>query len=583
MTQKPQKVVKLSFKEKIFKTLDYPLSKGILPSIVGFWLILASLTWGLTAILETEKVLNLKFNSIFIIIEIISGSVFIIEYILRLWTSDINPDYKDVKFKQLKYMISLKGIIDLACASSFLVFLIFLFEPESINIVTLFRLVAFLKMIRYLEPVEIILTVIKRKKVELLITLMLSLLLLFFGSVFIYITEHDAQPSKFTNLFSSMWFTAINLFTIGYGDMVPITPLGKIVSGIISLLGVTLFLLPATVIGSGFVDEIKERNPQYDVCPNCKTMLEKDKFLKDIYAKKEGRPSKIIKQIFEKEKSEQSQYLSSKQRVQQQCYNLIQFRHPKNIWQVIMFLFFSTIITLNVLAIMVETNPILSQNLRAALDSVYIFSGIVFILEYILRIWSCVASDQEKYQEPILGRLRYIVSPLALVDLIVIVPFIIMLIPNVPPTLELLYFKMILRLLIVFKIGHYIDVFSVIGTIFRDTTRPFLTAIFLCFTFLIFVSTIIFYVEYSAQPDKFSSILSTLWFGIITYTTVGFGDIRPITTLGRFLTICFGFVGVTLFTLPAGILGASFFSSMQEYRLHKICPKCGFVLSKPKL
>ena len=129
----------------------------------------------------------------------------------------------------------------------------------------------------------------------------------------------------------------------------------------------------------------------------------------------------------------------------------------------------------------------------------------------------------------------------------------------------------------------FIDVFSVSGLIFKETKREFLGTLFICIIFLIFSSAAIYYVENSAQPNKFSSIPATLWFGIVTFTTTGFGDMYPVTTLGRFMTVCFAFVGVALFTVPSGILGASFFSSMQEYRLHKICPNCGYILSKPKI
>ncbi len=399
MAKKPQEEVKHDLKESIFRFLDFPHSKDFLARFVAFWLILASISSGLTAILETEGVLKSNFNIILIIIEIISGSVFILEYILRLWVSSFNPEYKNYKIKPFRYVISLMGIIDLVSVVSFILFLIFLFEQELMNAIILIRLLPFLKMIRYSESFEIIWTVIKRKKEELLISLMLSLLLMFFSAVFMYIAEYDAQPDDFTNLFSSMWFTAINLFTIGYGDMVPITPFGKFVSAIVSFLGITLFLLPASVIASGFVDEIQERNPQYDVCPNCNKKFDKDKFLKDIHKKREGKPSGIVMQILEAEKSKTLPILTSHQRVQHKFYNLFQYRYPKSKGQIIVFLFFSVIIVLNVLAIMVETNPNLSQELRSILVSVYFFSGVVFIIEYTIRFWSCTVSEQEEYQD----------------------------------------------------------------------------------------------------------------------------------------------------------------------------------------
>jgi voltage-gated potassium channel len=569
-------------KEKVFQTLDYPESKTFLASLTAFFLVMTSVISGLIVILETDVNLESQYSLIFIGIEIFVTLIFITEYILRFWSSPINPEYKNSEIIKLKYGISFMGMIDLVTAVLFTLTLLLPFENEGLKIAGLYRLIVFLKLVRYSESFEVIWAVVKRKKEELLITLMLSLLLMFFGATIIYIAEHDAQPDKFTNLFSSMWFTAINLFTIGYGEMVPITPLGKITSAIVSVLGITLFLLPVSVIGSGFIDEIQERNPHYDVCPNCNKAFQKGALLRDLNQKRRGRPSKIMKLVLEAQKAKEIPKLTPRQQKLRKYYKLIQFRFPRTFAQLIIFFFFMTFITLNVLAIMVETNPTLSQELRVALNSVYIFSIIVFTIEYILRIWSCPASEEEKYEDSNQGRLKYVRSPFAIVDLIVIIGLFLMLIPDQLVPVSRRYF-LIPLLFVVFKIGHFIDVFSISGLIFKETKREFLGTLFICIIFLIFSSAAIYYVENRAQPNKFSSIPATLWFGIVTFTTTGFGDIYPVTTLGRFMTVCFAFVGVALFTLPSGILGASFFSSMQEYRLHKICPNCGYILSKPKI
>ncbi len=582
MTKELKKERIRKYKEQIFKNLNFPESKTGSARFLAFLLVCASLISGLITILETDEDLVLRYSIVFILIEVISVVIFTIEFILRFWTCDINPKYQDNNLKSLGYMINFKGIIDFASVILFLLALIIPAEYKWMEGIRLLRVIALLKLIRYSESFEIIFGVIRRKKEELLITLILSLLLMFFGSLLMYIAEHDAQPDIFTNLFSSMWFTAINLFTIGYGEMVPKTVMGKIISAVISVLGITLFLLPASVIGSGYIDELRERNPQYEVCPNCNTTIQKEALFRDLYKKRRGRLPKIIKQALEAEKAKELPKLTPQQQTKRRYYDLVQFAFPRSLGQLLVFIFFMTFITLNVLAIMVETNPILSEELRSVLNTVYIISIIVFTSEYALRFWSCEGSEREEYQDPVQGKWNFVKSPLAIVDVIVIIALYLMLIPGqlVPTTRQ---FFLILLMVVVFKVGHFIDVFSISGLIFKDTKREFLSTIFICILFLIFSSTAIYYFEHNAQPEKFASIPATLWFGIVTFTTTGFGDVYPVTTAGRFLTICFAFLGVALFTLPAGILGSSFFSSMQEYRLHRICPKCGFVLSKPKI
>ena len=230
---------------------------------------------------------------------------------------------------------------------------------------------------------------------------------------------------------------------------------------------------------------------------------------------------------------------------------------------------------------MIGTSPELSLGLRSLLNSLLLFSIIVFTIEYILRVWCIVTSNNNKYKDPVRGRIKYVLSPLAIIDIIILLALYLMIIYSHFSILVL--YLQILRMLVIFKIGHFIDVFRVAGLIFKEIKRELFVAVILCWIFLVFASTLIYYLERSAQPTKFSNIPNTLWMGIITFTTTGFGDVYAITTGGRFCTIALAFLGVPLFILPAGILGSSFFSTMQEYRYYKICPKCKFILTKPKI
>jgi len=554
------------FKEQILKSLSFPLIRTISAKLIAIWLILSSLVYGTTAILETSVNLQQQFHVIFLVLSSITGLTFALEYFLRIWTYNQKVINSDSISKRWNYFTSITGIIDFVSAISFIIFLIGLFVYEVMDIARLFRLFVFFKFIRYSESFKIILGVIKRKKEELLITLMLSLILMFFGSIFIYIAEHEAQPDKITNLFSSMWFTAINLFTIGYGDIVPLTLLGKIVSGVISFIGITLFLLPASVIVSGFLEEIEERKPSSEVCPNCQEIIQKSEFIRKLKKRKDKK--KVLKTTF-------------KGNYKKKIYKLIQFRFPTKLGQKIVFIFFASIITLNILAIMIGTNPELSLGLRSLLNSLLLFTIILFTTEYLLRVWCIVASKKNKYKDPLRGRIKYVLSPIAIIDIITLVALYLMVVFNHVRILVL--YLQIFRMLVIFKIGHFIDVFRVAGLIFKETKREFVVTVILCGIFLIFASTLIYYLERSAQPTKFSDIPTALWMGIITFTTTGFGDVYPITTGGRFCTIALAFLGVSLFILPTGILGSNFFSTMQGYRYYKICPKCEYILTKPKI
>lgn len=569
----------------LFKLLNFPKSREIPEALIAVSIILLSLISGVTIIMETVEDVYQGFSWLLVLMDLIAFLVFAVEYGLRFVASSANPDYPENDIKQIDFMISLTGIIDLLSIVAIFLSLIIPITNELRPLIRLFHMVVFFKLIRYSDSFEIIASVMYRKKEELLITMILSLLLLFFGSVFMYIAENPAQPEVFTNLFSSMWFTAVNSFTIGYGEIVPITTFGKWISSMISIMGITLFLLPASVIASGFVDEIQSRNPQTITCPQCNVETDRDEFLRDLeYYKrrKRGRLPKIIKKALEAEKEAQPKFELPIQRKKQKIYNLLEFRYPQNVFQFFIFVLFATLIAFNVLTIMAETNPILYQELKPTLLMIYLISALTFTIEFLVRLWSCSASDDERYSDTLKGKLNFIATPKSLVDILIIVvlyiSFFVGLFSNA--TVDIL---LLLRLFIVFKIGHFLAVFELIGSVFKYTIKEFMTTIFICVMFLIISSTIIYHFETVAQPEKFSSISSTLWFGIATFTTTGFGDMYPITTAGRFTTICFSFLGVALFTLPAGILGGSFFSSLQEFRLHRICPECGFVLSRPKI
>lgn len=234
-------------------------------------------------------------------------------------------------------------------------------------------------------------------------------------------------------------------------------------------------------------------------------------------------------------------------------------------------IFIIVLIALNMLAVILETVDPVYQAAPRIFGYFEIFSVIIFTIEYILRVWSCTIN--EKYNHPITGRIKFILSPLALIDLFAFLPFYIPMV--IPADLRFLRGIRLLRLIRVLKFGRYSEVVRLFGRVFKAKTAELFTAIFLIFVLLIISSSILYYVERDAQPDKFSSIPQAMWWGVVTLTTVGYGDIFPITSMGKFLASVISLLGIGLFALPTGILSAGFVEEIKKKGSHIRCPHCG--------
>ncbi len=126
-------------------------------------------------------------------------------------------------------------------------------------------------MSRYVDSLNTLDDVVRSKKEELVVIIIMILMLLLFSSSLIYVVEAEAQPDKFPDIPSAMWWGVATLTTVGYGDIYPITPLGKILSGFIAFLGIGIFALPTGILASGFAEEIQKRRKQSEIvfCPHC--------------------------------------------------------------------------------------------------------------------------------------------------------------------------------------------------------------------------------------------------------------------------------------------------------------------------
>ena len=232
-------------------------------------------------------------------------------------------------------------------------------------------------------------------------------------------------------------------------------------------------------------------------------------------------------------------------------------------------LFIMGLIVLNVVAVILETVEAVLVSYGWLFEVFDAFSVGVFTIEYLMRMWSCTADD--RFARPVRGRLRYFFTPLALVDLIAILPFYLPLVTTVD-----LRVLRAMRLLRLFKLGRYSTSLQTLANVLRKHSGELLVTLFVLLIMLVIASTLMYFAENSAQPHAFSSIPSSMWWGIVTLTTVGYGDTYPVTGVGKVLGAVIALLGIGMFALPAGILGSGFAEEIDRRKKEGgICPHCG--------
>jgi len=213
----------------------------------------------------------------------------------------------------------------------------------------------------------------------------------------------------------------------------------------------------------------------------------------------------------------------------------------------------SILILLNVIAVVLETVEPLGSRYGGFFDALLVFSVAVFSAEYVLRVATCTHHRSGRYAQPLAGRLRYMVSPLALLDLLAILPFYLSVFVGID-----LRFLRIFRLLWLLKIMRYLPAVETLMIVLRRERGTLSAMIVLLLVMVFTASTLMYFLERGVQPDKFGSVPHALWWGIATLTTVGYGDVVPVTALGKVLGGLIMLAGIGMFAMPAGILAAAF-------------------------
>ena len=248
-------------KNRLYRLLDGSDQEDIAGQAVNFFLVYLILFNVLAVIFESVDEIGLRYAAyfeVFEVFEVFSVIVFSVEYALRIWscTEDPQSTHRGPVADRLRYALSPMAIIDFLAIAPFYVSMLFAIDLRFLRV---FRLLRLLKLTRYSPAIEMLGRVLYNERRALFSALLIMLVLLVFASSLMHLIEHEAQPDAFGSIPAAMWWAVVTLTTVGYGDAAPVTPLGQMLGGFVTILGVGTFALPAGILASGFAQEVKRR------------------------------------------------------------------------------------------------------------------------------------------------------------------------------------------------------------------------------------------------------------------------------------------------------------------------------------
>jgi voltage-gated potassium channel len=222
----------------------------------------------------------------------------------------------------------------------------------------------------------------------------------------------------------------------------------------------------------------------------------------------------------------------------------------------------SVLIFLNVVAMVVDTVPQLPAVWHDMLGAFETISFAVFAIEYVCRVWSIV--EVEKFRRPVAGRLRFAMRFLPLIDLAALLSYF------APFDLRFLRLLRVVRLLRVLHLSQYDAPMRAIGRSIRARRRLLVIALVAMLIMIFFAASGMYFIERSAQPKAFASIPDAMWWAVMTLTTVGYGDVYPVTPLGKFFAAIIATGGIAVFAMPMAIITAAILDVKVEHEQREV-------------
>lgn len=250
----------MSLKLRVYETVAEPPEGYRLGELVTGGILILIAVNVIVGVFETVQSLHQAYFNFFYYFEAFSVVTFTVEYLLRLWSCTAVERYQGAIKGRIKLTVSPMALIDLAAILPFYLSAVMKVDLRFVRILRLFRLFRLFRSGRLAESFRTLAAVVKAKKEELGLSLLVVMLVLVMSSSIMYLVEHEQPKTQFTSVPASMWWGVMTITTIGYGDMYPVTPLGRVIASFVGFLGICCFALPVGILGAGFAEYMDQKS-----------------------------------------------------------------------------------------------------------------------------------------------------------------------------------------------------------------------------------------------------------------------------------------------------------------------------------
>lgn len=262
-------------KARIYEILTHPRPGDLAGRVISIGLLLLIGANVAISVLETDAAIAAQAPRLLWWFEVASVAVFTLEYVARLWSCTNDPRALVRWRDRLRLALQPMSLIDLAAIAPFYVELVLpgTLDLRFLRAVRLLRLFRLFRFGRLAGAFAMLTRVIQARRAELGVTLVVVGVAVLVAAGAIYTVERGEPETRFTSIPHAMWWSIVTITTVGYGDMAPVTPLGKVIGGVVAFIGICALALPVGILSTGFFDEMNRQkrpsSPVTRICPHC--------------------------------------------------------------------------------------------------------------------------------------------------------------------------------------------------------------------------------------------------------------------------------------------------------------------------
>lgn len=259
-------------KRRVYEVLTNPRRDDRIGRLISFGLLLLIAANVVANVLETDAEIHAGAPGFFRSFEIISIAVFTVEYALRLWSCTEDPRFQGAVRGRLRQALRPMAVIDLLAIGPFYVELLLpgTLDLRFLRVLRVLRIFRLIHVGPLAEAFARLIRVVQAKRLELGVSMTVVAVAMLLAAGAMYAVEHELSDTQFTSIPRAMWWSIVTITTLGYGDMVPQSPLGQVIAGIVAFVGICAVALPVGIISSGYLDDINRRKAAAPTrCPHC--------------------------------------------------------------------------------------------------------------------------------------------------------------------------------------------------------------------------------------------------------------------------------------------------------------------------